>query len=478
MFAYNQRSHLSSALTPKSLCDRNVFQTKMSARRRCATALGCFLLLNSLFANLAYGQSEPWSFDPKAYQSLVDADSPQTIPPGTRIGVNNWQQYRNFLPIGVQALFSRAYHWSIPKGPDGEMVVGASVVIPSPYTYSRDTEKYAGSTTLHRAADGRITFSGYVAGLPFPELLPGDSNLVYKLIDDAYFHYHPAILTYRQHAALFDTYLNRTDTEGNVLEFRLNHISDEGYPLAQPLAPAGVFFTSNVTVEAPEQTKYTVNLLMYYDNPDKIEDIYTYLPSLRRSIRRSSAARCSPLLGTDIVQDDSYPRPILVDQFSYKLLGRKKLLFQAHMDTRYLFDEKSYNITGIPGWPKPLVGPWELRTVWVIEERTLPSNPDYCYGDRVSYVDENFFSSGMDIFDRGLKLWKVLNAGLGACPIGDGHGSVYEVCNTRTMMVDLIASHATVAMQVAPGQVNGQVPAKYRDVHTWALPAGLPQVNR
>jgi len=84
-------------------------------------------------------------------------------------------------------------------------------------------------------------------------------------IDNAYFRYHPAILTYRQHAALFDTYLNRTDTEGNVVEFRLNHISDEGYPQAQPLAPAELFFTSNVTIEAPEQTKYTVNLLMYYE---------------------------------------------------------------------------------------------------------------------------------------------------------------------------------------------------------------------
>lgn len=69
-----------------------------------------------------------------AYRSLVDADSSQTIAPGTWISVSNWQQYKNFMPIGTQVLFSRDYHWSIPSGPDGEMVVGPTIAIPSPYS--------------------------------------------------------------------------------------------------------------------------------------------------------------------------------------------------------------------------------------------------------------------------------------------------------------------------------------------------------
>jgi hypothetical protein len=417
-------------------------------------------------------------FDPRAYASLVDADSPQTIAPGTRIGVKNWQTYRNFLPIGIQALFSRSYQWRIPEGPDGEMVVGPTISVPEPYKYRMDTEKYAGKTRLIRGADGSVNISGYVAGLPFSDLRQSDSDLVYKLMYDSYFRYHPAILFYRQHGLLFDTYLNRSETTATAVEFRLNHISDIGYPLAESLAPADFFFTSNLTVEAPEENKYTVNLQMYYDDPARPQEIYTYIPALRRSVRRSSAARCSPIFGTDVIQDDVYPRPVLLDQFSYRVLGRKKLLFQTTLDPRHLFEEESYNVSGAPGWPKPEAGPWELRQVWVIEERALPSNSGYCYGSRVSYLDpDQFLSPTLDIYDHGLRLWKVFNSGYAPGALDDGHGSLVIQANTRSMTLDLINSHATISIEAGPGRANAQVPEKYRDPQVWALPSGLPQMN-
>ncbi len=419
-----------------------------------------------------------WSFDAQQYAALVDADSPQTITPGTRIGLDNWQRYRNFLPVGVQALFSHTYQWAIPGGPDAEMVVGPTVAISQPYKYRRDTEQYAGRVKLIKNAGGHIAIGGYVAGLPFPDLRHDDPELVYKLIYDAYFHYHPFVLHYRQRALVFDTYLNRTDTAVSAVEFRLNHVSDEGYPISDPLAPADIFFTSNMTIEAPEQTKYTVNLLIYYDAPDRVQDIYTYIPSLRRSVRRSSAARCSPILGTDVVQDDIYPRPVLLDQFSYKVLVHKKLLFQTNLDPRLLSDERSYNLGTTPGWPKPILGTWELRKVWLIEERTLPSNTDYCYGTRVSYLDpDQFVVAQQDLYHRNLKFSKIFQTGFAPGPLDDGHGSVLMQANVRSMTIDLINNHATASLQLTQGRVNGEVPQKYRDVQVWALPAGLSQMN-
>jgi hypothetical protein len=41
-------------------------------------------------------------FNRKAYNQLVDANSPDTIPPGTRITVRNWTQYKRFMPIWLQ----------------------------------------------------------------------------------------------------------------------------------------------------------------------------------------------------------------------------------------------------------------------------------------------------------------------------------------------------------------------------------------
>jgi hypothetical protein len=45
----------------------------------------------------------------QAYQDLVSADSPQTIPPGTRINMRNWHRYKDFMPVGLQHLWEQKF---------------------------------------------------------------------------------------------------------------------------------------------------------------------------------------------------------------------------------------------------------------------------------------------------------------------------------------------------------------------------------
>ena len=47
------------------------------------------------------------------------------IPIGTKITTQNWQQYKNFLPLGMQKLFAGIYYWKIP--PDAVLEVGPAV---------------------------------------------------------------------------------------------------------------------------------------------------------------------------------------------------------------------------------------------------------------------------------------------------------------------------------------------------------------
>jgi hypothetical protein len=37
------------------------------------------------------------SLDQASYDALVSADSSETIPPGTQITMQNWQQYKNYM---------------------------------------------------------------------------------------------------------------------------------------------------------------------------------------------------------------------------------------------------------------------------------------------------------------------------------------------------------------------------------------------
>src|SRR5215470_18022539 len=43
------------------------------------------------------------TYDVANYKALADADSADTIPPGTKITLQNWQQYKKFMPMWVQA---------------------------------------------------------------------------------------------------------------------------------------------------------------------------------------------------------------------------------------------------------------------------------------------------------------------------------------------------------------------------------------
>ena len=69
----------------------------------------------------------------------------------------------------------------------------------------------------------------------------------------------------------------------------MSHISDPGMPLAQPYA--GDIFYSNRNFEvAPEQVKYLTEIKLLHDDPAQIQEIYLFLPTLRRSLRLLGAA--------------------------------------------------------------------------------------------------------------------------------------------------------------------------------------------
>jgi hypothetical protein len=67
----------------------------------------------------------------------------------------------------------------------------------------------------------------------------------------------------------------------------------------------GYFFAAYFEQTAPEQGKYFASLDMTWNDPSVLDELYEYIPSLRRSLRVSQAARCAPIFGTDFVYEDA-----------------------------------------------------------------------------------------------------------------------------------------------------------------------------
>jgi hypothetical protein len=416
-------------------------------------------------------------FDPQHYRDLVDASSSQTIPPGTKITLQNWRQYKNFMPIWLQAAFSGDYHWHIGPGPEFTIVVGPTSNFPLPKKFLEDTEKFHGQVSLEKLSDGGYTIKGYTAGVPFPN--PTEPLMAVKVMYDAWLPWRPAVSRYYTWDRIVDRFGNVSPEDTDDTFYMMAFLSDEGYPNTTPYG-TDYFQAGHYFVAAPEQSKYTTELQLQPKDPTKLQELYAFLPSLRRSLRLSSAARCTPLLGTDYIADDGSWLP---PNFSPTYVGLKKLLTIV-MDPAKSPDPKSYAGGGtypgdaFPGWPVAGTNHWELRDNYVIDLLALPKLGNYCYSHRIFYVDKQTYyaaAAGAEAYDRTNKLYKMLWTA--NYPI-DIHGvtTIYAYATGMSMAVDFQNSHITWNNDTHV-QIDDQAPPEVRDMAN-STPGSLERVMR
>jgi hypothetical protein len=103
----------------------------------------------------------PNAASPASAQPAAQPVAADTIPPDTTITMQNWQQFQQYMPDGMVALFQGKYFWKMP--PDVKMEVGPTIIRPLPKTYMEATEKYSGQVKLVDLPDGALTLTGYQA---------------------------------------------------------------------------------------------------------------------------------------------------------------------------------------------------------------------------------------------------------------------------------------------------------------------------
>ncbi len=90
-----------------------------------------------------------------------------TIPPGTKINLSNWQRYQQFMTEGTKLIFAGDHFWSVPK--NAEITVGPTIPIGGrPKLYIDYTEKYGSQAKLVRSDTGDYVPGNYIAGAPGP----------------------------------------------------------------------------------------------------------------------------------------------------------------------------------------------------------------------------------------------------------------------------------------------------------------------
>ena len=444
-------------------------------------ALVCLMLLVGISVGIAHADEVH-----DTMKAWLDATKSQgTIAPGTKISMANWQQYKQFMPVGMIALFEGKYYWKMPA--DVEMDVVPTVNHPLPKAFVEASEKYGSQTRVVRLPDGRMNIENFITGWPFPH--PSEPDMGYKILMDIWFYPGPyvAVVSPDGGDASFctiDRFDNQACSKSSAVYRQLAFNWTPGVPKIDPRAN-GAWFTQFLMLDKPEQSKYTASLTIFWQDLPKDEDDYVFVPALRRSLRLSASSRCAPIFGSDMVKDDSrvgYDGGTAV--FNADFLGTRKIL--ANSDLTRMTGKFPAEYDMPLGWAKPSWGGWQVRPSHVLDVRRIPGlRSGYCYGSKIMYVDAQFLQQMFEeIYDANLKLWKILAIqrtpdvlfqGEGLTPLGGGVSEQFwDVQNDH-------ASHIFTANPdgMTDGlRLNSRVPARYDDIHKYSTPGGLMSIMR
>jgi hypothetical protein len=399
-------------------------------------------------------------------------------PPGTVITHANWEQYKDYMTLGQQLFWAGKLQWKFK--PDLRWRVVPTKPWPIPPYFRADSAKYSGQVRLKKLPNGGTLLENYVAGLPFPQITEPDAGA--KVLQNVFYRFAPL----RAWSGPYFT--SNIDRFGNAFDqlvyshnTRLAFVSDPVQPHTVP-DNAGFYYSSRQEVVEPETAKYVTQMTNYYVDQTRPEASWSFIPSLRRVLRLSTASRCSSTIGTDIYREDlrggfyggNY-------RFAVKLVAHKKLLAAT-------------NFTRLKGaWPtseeakawgfynyvaQPPDAEWEVRDVYVIELMPVPElQAGYCYQPKRIYADgEMFCPLGTENYDPGGKLWKI--SVFGFAPIPDGYGNTYMAGTSDGWFdwVDIENNHAT-ELANGPGAAAGPaLPQQFQSVERWAMPSGLAMI--
>ena len=405
------------------------------------------------------------------------AGTPDSIPVGTTITMQNWQNYRAFMPDGMAAFFEGRYFWKMP--PDVQMPVGPTIVHPLPTGYMEATEKYSAQVKMVELPDGGLTLTGYNGGIPFPH--PDEPHKGWKILTNLWYRYTPHLTVNTKGVVCFADSGNRISCKAGMKIYRqLSFNSDPGVPVNFPGAE-GKYFTQFEMVEEPEQERYTAVLAISHTDLTRPEDVYVFIPSLRRYQPLSPSARCSPDLGTDETPDDRrYGFDSNLTQLNVEFNGAKKIL--GLLDYTMPTGRFPENYDMPLGWPEPSWGKWQLRDVYRVSVSKLPSRSSgYCFAKRVIYVDAATYAPlWEDLYDKKMQPNRSIALFLhtldipGIGPQDSSNSMIYGIWDVQT-------NHSTVFAEPGddrPFYVNSQAPQEFTDLNRYTTPNGLDMIMR
>jgi hypothetical protein len=308
---------------------------------------------------------------------------------GDTVGPHNWQKVQGMVGENLLNRIKGGYTFKLKE----------STIIHPLDEYVAATEKHSGKVRL--GANGELL--NYVAGAPFPKLDPSDPHAGLKLAWNFYWRWVGD--DYKNGGATGDGKIIRYVVEKDGSERRSDvmhlHLRTRNRVTLDPKPAIGGYehidWMQIRADEYPRDTAGTTTLEVRYSDLSREDDLYIYVPSIRRVRRVPPLQRCATIPPSEFNFDDINSFNGKITDFTYKFLGEKTVLGN--------FSQEKLPFRRKPGDYLPLDEAWAPQDAYVLE--ITPKDPTYCYSKKILYLDKTIGEAFWSLaWDRNGKYWR------------------------------------------------------------------------
>ena len=328
-----------------------------------------------------------------------------------------------------------------------EMVIAGYKPWPVPKLYGAVTQANRGKAVI--AYDGNLkTTDGewWIGGTPFPDLTEKDPDAALKAWYNQVHVYDGDDFT---HDWVNMFFVGSNGKRERVVEMSWDRIFLTSREILSP-KPAydtkmkNIFFKELVYVQTPPDLQGYGNLTYRYNDQNKTDDSFTYIPMMRRIRRVTSAQRFDAFVGSDSSIGDFRTLDVPVARWNWKLIGVQPKLTTL-FSTDYITENRAAQrrMPTSVGEKFPRAN-WRLwPNVFVIE--ATPKTEAECgvYSKKVLWVLGGCWKSGLaDAYDLQGRLWKTTQNYF----YGYGDGRVLDLLShyeTNFYSYDHLKDHAS-----------------------------------
>ncbi len=337
-----------------------------------------------------------WSMFGLAAASLIFCISPawSEPQPGDVIDASNIDQYKDYFPDHMQRFIKDGWGLETPA----TVHVAAYAANLPPKTFRDASEQNKGKVTLN--SDG--TLNGYEAGIPFPN--PEEPDKALKIMWNMNYHWKADQFFYPDGFWVTNKRKGGSISHSTALIDMLFFTHRTAVAPKPSLNNPDKLYSALMLDSQTPPNKDMVTLAWRYEDPKKADDMWTYIPTLRRTLRLVSSERSNPVRGSPYTWDDFYGFDGKVLEYKPTLVATKPMLG--------LMNQKTFCVPGTKyehGYDHPVLAgstdPYELRDMLVIDVTHInPRNPEQ---KKTLYIASDiYFPIYSAIYDKQGNLWK------------------------------------------------------------------------